>query len=87
MSEIVEPDDAGGIDVGQNVSFKVMPARSGKGVQAVDVTIADPPEEMQEEKDEETDEKQDPAEGFAELKVDDARNGDATGGDDVGFEF
>jgi len=43
MSEIVTPDEDGGIDIGEAVSFVVMPARSGKGIQACDVKFAEPP--------------------------------------------
>ncbi|KAL9133124.1 MAG: hypothetical protein Q9175_005695 [Cornicularia normoerica] len=42
MSEIANPDEDGGIEPGTGVSFVVATARSGKGVQAVTVTIADP---------------------------------------------
>lgn len=48
MSSIETPDEYGGIEPGTGVSFLVTPARSGKGVQAVDVTIADPPKEDKE---------------------------------------
>ena len=41
MSEIVEPDEEGGIDIDTDVSFIIVPAR--KGLQAAVVTIADPP--------------------------------------------
>ncbi|KAL8788505.1 MAG: hypothetical protein Q9195_007282 [Heterodermia aff. obscurata] len=41
MSEIVEPDEEGGIDIDTGVSFIIIPAR--KGLQAASVTIADPP--------------------------------------------
>ena len=41
MSEIVEPDEEGGIDIDTSVSFIIIPAR--KGFQAAVVTIADPP--------------------------------------------
>ena len=41
MSEIVEPDEAGGIDIDTGVSFIIVPAR--KGLQAAVVTVADPP--------------------------------------------
>ena len=43
MSEIETPDEYGGIEPGTGVSFIVTTTRSGKGVQAVAVTIADPP--------------------------------------------
>ena len=43
MSEIEEPDEQGGIDKDTGVSFIIIPARSGKGLQAAAVTIADPP--------------------------------------------
>ena len=48
MSSIEDPDEYGGIEPGTGVSFLVTPARSGKGVQAVAVTIADPPKEDKE---------------------------------------
>lgn len=41
MSEIMEPDEEGGIDIDTGVSFIIIPAR--KGLQAAIVTIADPP--------------------------------------------
>lgn len=41
MSNITTPDDEGGIEPKSSVSFIVIPAK--KGVQAADVTIADPP--------------------------------------------
>ena len=75
MSEIETPDEYGGIEPGTGVSFVITPARSGKGVQAVAVTIADPPKENKEN--------QDPTHGsFGALKLEDA-NGfgdDAQGG-------
>ena len=75
MSEIETPDEYGGIEPGTGVSFVITPARSGKGVQAVAVTIADPPKENKEN--------QDPTHGsFGALKIADA-NGfgdDAQGG-------
>ena len=43
MSEIEDPDEYGGIEPGTGVSFIVTAARSGKGVQAAAVTVADPP--------------------------------------------
>ncbi|KAF6231745.1 hypothetical protein HO173_010047 [Letharia columbiana] len=48
MSEIETPDEYGGIEPGTSVSFTIATARSGKGVQAVAVTIADPPKEDKE---------------------------------------
>lgn len=48
MSEIETPDECGGIEPGTGVSFIITPARSGKGVQAAAVTIADPPNEDKE---------------------------------------
>ena len=48
MSEIETPDEDGGIEPGTGVSFIVTTARSGKGVQAVAVTIAEPPKEDEE---------------------------------------
>lgn len=48
MSEIITPDEDGGIDVGESVSFVIMPARSGKGVQACEVTFAEPPKKEEE---------------------------------------
>lgn len=48
MSEIETPDEYGGIEPGTSVSFIVTIARSGKGVQASAVTIADPPKENKE---------------------------------------
>lgn len=45
MSEIETPDEYGGIEPGTGVSFIITTARSGKGVQAAAVTIADPPKE------------------------------------------
>lgn len=49
MSEIMDPDEDGGIDLETGVSFIIVPAK--KGVQAAAVTIADPPtiEEKKEE--------------------------------------
>ena len=41
MSELVNPDEKGGIEPETNVSFIVIPARRGQ--QAAEVTIADPP--------------------------------------------
>ena len=62
MSEIETPDEYGGIEPGTGVSFVITPARSGKGVQAVAVTIADPPKENKEN--------QDPTHGsFGALKI------------------
>lgn len=49
MSEIETPDEAGGIQPGTGVSFIITTARSGKGLQAVAVTIADPPKEEEPE--------------------------------------
>ena len=75
MSEIETPDEYGGIEPGTGVSFVITPARSGKGVQAVAVTIADPPKANKEN--------QDPTHGtFGALKITDS-NGfgdDAQGG-------
>lgn len=48
MSEIETPDEYGGIEPGTGVSFIVAPARSGKGFQAVAVTIANLPKENKE---------------------------------------
>lgn len=48
MSEIETPDEYGGIEPGTGVSFIVTPARSGKGFQAVAVSIADPRKEDKE---------------------------------------
>ena len=48
MSEIETPDEDGGIEPGTDVSFIITTARSGKGFQAVAVTVADPPKEEQE---------------------------------------
>lgn len=48
MSEIMDPDEDGGIEPDTGVSFIIVPAR--KGSQAAAVTIADPP--MEEEKEE-----------------------------------
>lgn len=48
MSEIETPDEYGGIEPGTSVSFIIATARSGKGVQAVAVTIADPPKDDKE---------------------------------------
>ena len=48
MSEIETPDEYGGIEPGTGVSFIITTARSGKGVQAAAVTIADPPNEDKE---------------------------------------
>ena len=48
MSEIETPDEYGGIEPGTGVSFIITTARSGKGVQAVSVTIADPPKQDKE---------------------------------------
>ena len=52
MSEIMDPDDDGGIEPETGVSFIIVPAK--KGLQAAAVTIADPPaiEEAIEEKEE-----------------------------------
>ena len=49
MSEIMDPDEDGGIEPETGVSFIVVPAK--KGLQAAAVTIADPPavEEKKEE--------------------------------------
>lgn len=49
MSEILAPDEDGGIEPETGVSFIIVPAR--KGLQAAAVTIADPPaiEEKKEE--------------------------------------
>ena len=41
MSEIMDPDEEGGIDIETGVSFIIVPAR--KGLQAAMVTVADPP--------------------------------------------
>ena len=78
MSEIETPDEYGGIEPGTGVSFVISPARSGKGVQAVAVTIADPPKENKENK-----ENQDPTHGsFGALKLADPNviAGNAEGG-------
>lgn len=50
MSEIMNPDEDGGIEPETGVSFIIVPAR--KGLQAAAVTIADPPavEKKEEEK-------------------------------------
>lgn len=48
MSEIETPDEYGGIEPETIVSFIVTASRTGKGVQAVAVTIADPPKEDKE---------------------------------------
>ena len=48
MSEIETPDEYGGIEPETIVSFIITASRTGKGVQAVAVTIADPPKEEKE---------------------------------------
>lgn len=53
MSEILTPDEDGGIDIGEPVSFKVVPTSNNKGIQAVDVQRAEPPKEKEEEKENE----------------------------------
>ena len=50
MSEIETPDEYGGIEPETIVSFIITASRTGKGVQAVAVTIADPPKEEKENK-------------------------------------
>lgn len=75
MSEIEDPDEYGGIEPGTGVSFIITPARSGKGVQAVAVTIADPPKQDKEN--------EDPTNGaFGALKVADPNEGGAWGTED-----
>lgn len=51
MSEIETPDEYGGIEPGTGVKFIVTSSRSGKGFQAVGVTIVDPPEDNKENED------------------------------------
>lgn len=75
MSEIVTPDEHGGIEPGTGVKFIVTPSRSGKGFQAVDVAVADPPEENKGNKNS-------IHASFDAMKVDDA--GDAAQGDSWG---
>ena len=48
MSEIETPDEYGGIEPGTGVKFIVMSSRSGKGFQAVAVSVADFPKENKE---------------------------------------
>ena len=48
MSEIETPDEYGGIEPGTGVKFIVTSSRSGKGFQAVAVSVADFPKEDKE---------------------------------------
>ena len=71
MSEIETPDEYGGIEPGTGVSFIITTARSGKGVQAAAVTVADPPNEDKEKENS-------IHRSFSELKVAEAEDaGDA----------
>lgn len=78
MSKIETPDEYGGIEPGTGVSFIITTARSGKGIQAVCVTIADPPKEDKENENS-------IHASFSELKVEEPEeNGDAAEGDTWG---
>ena len=65
MSEIVDPDEDGGINPDTGVSFIIVSAR--KGIQAAAVTIADPT--VIEEEEQESDNEPAVAESFADLSM------------------